>query len=114
VLVRKPLDGRTALARAVERFKADIIADLGGDPSRAQLAIIEACSRTWVLLESVDNWLQQQPSLIDKRKRAMLPVLRERQQLADSLLRHLTSLGLERHSRHAEKARAFLTGPAQP
>ena len=43
----------------------------------------------------LDVWLLQQPSLIDKRKRAVLPAVRERQSLADALARHLVMLGLE-------------------
>ena len=41
-------------------------------------------------------WLLQQPLLIDKRKRAVLPAVRERQSLADALARYLAMLGLGR------------------
>ncbi len=114
VLGTQRLDGRSQVAKAVQRFRADLIRDLGGlgDVSRAQLAIVEQASRAWVMLSSVDDWLARQPSLVDRRRRQLLPVLRERQQLADSLLRHLTALGLERNSTGAERVRAFLTGPA--
>lgn len=68
------------------------------------------------MLSSVDDWLARQPSLIDRRKRALLPVLRERQQLADSLLRHLQALGLERSAAAIDQVkdiRRFLTrGPS--
>src|SRR5262249_54066169 len=49
-------------------------------------------------LESVDAWLLMQPSLVNGRKRALLPVVRERQGLADSLTRYLAQLGLERRA----------------
>ena len=37
-----------------------------------------------------------QPSLINKRKKALLPVVLQRQQLADGFPRYLSQLGLER------------------
>jgi hypothetical protein len=38
----------------------------------------------------------EQPSLINKRKRTVIPVLLQRNQLADSLARTLALLGLDR------------------
>ena len=55
--------------------------------------------RQKLLLESVDAWLLIQPSLVNGRKRALLPVVRERQGLADSLARYLAQLGLERRAK---------------
>jgi len=37
--------------------------------------------------------------MVDKRRRALLPIVRERQQLADALSRYLQVLGLERRSK---------------
>jgi len=59
--------------------------------SRPRLFISLAIKTKLIL----DVWLLQQPSLIDKRKRAVLPAVRERQSLADALARHLVMLGLE-------------------
>jgi hypothetical protein len=93
------LDGRSAVAIAVKRFREDLITDLGGDPSRAQRTIIESTAKTWLLLSSIDDWLQRQPSIVNAKKRTLLPVVMQRQALADSLLRHLTALGLERRAK---------------
>lgn len=41
----------------------------------------------------------EQPSLVLRRRRAVLPVLVERQRLADSLARLLALLGLERRAK---------------
>jgi len=105
VLTLRRLDGRSSVAIAVKRFREDLIADLGGDPSRAQLTIIEAASRSWLMLSSVDDWLQRQPSIVNAKKQSLLPVVMQRQTLADSLLRHLTALGLERHARAVRDVR---------
>jgi hypothetical protein len=61
--------------------------DLGGEAtvSTQQLAIVELACRTKILVDSVDTWLFAQPSLTNRRNRSLLPVMLQRQQLADSL-----------------------------
>jgi hypothetical protein len=54
--------------------------------------------KTKLLLDSIDSWLLVQPSLINKRKKALLPVVRERTQIADALARYLAQLGLDRRA----------------
>jgi hypothetical protein len=57
---------------------------------------------------SIDGWLVQQPSLVDRRKRALLPVVRERQSLADALVRYLSVLGLERKAKDVTDLASYL------
>jgi hypothetical protein len=49
-----------------------------------------------LLLDAIDAWLLTQPTQINKRKRALLPVILQRQTLADGFTRYLSQLGLER------------------
>ena len=79
----------------IRRFKADVVRDLGGDPSAQQLAVLEVAARTKVMLDAVDDWLLRQPSLVVGKKRSLIPALAQRQQLADSFTRHMQALGLE-------------------
>jgi hypothetical protein len=62
------LDGRSRVAVAARRFKADLLADIGGNPSRAQETIAEMAARQWVLLCSLDDWIARQPSLVTKNE----------------------------------------------
>jgi hypothetical protein len=94
------IDKRTTLGKRLAEWRRDLIRDLGGNPSTRQLAIIDMAVRSKLLLDSVDAWLLSQPTVINARKRAVLPVVRERQQLADGLLRCLAALGL--HARAQE------------
>jgi len=55
--------------------------------------------RTRLFLEHVDAYLLALPSLVNHRKRALLPIVRERIQLADALSRYLGQLGLERKTK---------------
>lgn len=100
-LADRAIDGRTSVGKALGEWRAELVRDLGGPDhvSTQQAAIIDLAVKTKLLLDSIDAWLLTQPSLVNKRRRALLPVVRERQQLADALARYMVSLGLER--RHA-------------
>jgi len=86
---------------ALQTWRDGLIADLGGEGavSAQQRAIVQLATRTYLLLESVDRWLLQQPSLVNKSKRQLFPVVLQRQQLADALARYMSALGLERRAR---------------
>jgi hypothetical protein len=89
------LDGRSAIAVAVRQFKADVSADLGGDLSRAQQTILEDAAQSWVIRQSLDDYIARQPSLVTK-KRTLLRIVSERMRVADHLAKQLDRLGLER------------------
>jgi hypothetical protein len=106
-LTTRRLDGRSAVAVAVRNWKADVRRDLGSDLTRAQETVLEAAAQAWVILSSLDDWIARQPSLVT-RKRQLLPVVRDRMQVADSLARQLERLGLERRSKDAEAVDTIL------
>ncbi len=97
----RAIDGRTSVGKALTQWRAELVNDLGGEHavSKQQSVVIDLAVRTHLLLQSVDHWLLQQRSLINLRKRALLPVVIQRQQLADSLARYMTTLGLERKAK---------------
>jgi len=87
-----------------------LLADLGGEEhvSAAQAALVEMATRTRLLIDSADAWLLAQDSIVLKRRGTLLPAVRERQTLVDSLARLLSALGLERRSRPVQDLREFL------
>lgn len=93
---KRAIDGRTDVAKTLKKWRQDLIRDLGGDASIQQEEIINVASKTKLLLDGTDAWIFRQPSLVNARKKALLPIVRERQALADSLVRYLSILGLER------------------
>lgn len=97
-LGNRALDGRSTAAVAIRKWRGELIADLGGDEavSTQQLAIIDLAGKQKLFLDSIDTWLLSQPSLINARKRSLIPVVLQRQAIADSLARYLSQLGLER------------------
>jgi hypothetical protein len=97
------IDARTRVGRAMLAWRAELVQDLGGQDqlSTQQTAIVDVAVRTRLLLDSVDSWMVRQPGLIDKRKRALHPIVQQRTQLADALVRYLTTLGLARTAKSA-------------
>jgi hypothetical protein len=85
----RAIDRRTKIGRALLQWRNERIEDLGGADAvtTQQLAIVELAVKSKLMLDSIDAWLLKQPSLVNARKKSLLPVVRERQQLADSLAR---------------------------
>jgi len=110
----RTIDRRTRVGRALASWCEDLAGDLGGLDalSTAQRALIEQAATTRLILDSIDGWLAKQPSLIDRRKRSLLPVVRERQSLADALVRYLTALGLERRAKDVNDLASYLKSKA--
>jgi hypothetical protein len=69
-LGNRMLDKRTRQGKVLAQWREDLIRDLGGDVSIQQDTIVSLATKTMLLLESVDAWLFQQESLINKRKKS--------------------------------------------
>jgi len=106
----RALDQRTSLAKALGRWRSEILNDLGGteNTSAQQRAVLDLSVKTKLMLDSIDAWLLTQRSLINARKRALYPVVRERQQIADALARYLGQLGLERRLKGVMDLKSYL------
>jgi hypothetical protein len=104
------IDKRTSIGKALAQWKDDLVRDLGGADvlSTQQRALVELLCRQKLLLESIDAWLLVQPSLVNARKRSLLPVVRERQQVADAMAKYLAQLGMERKAKPVADLRTQL------
>jgi len=105
------IDMRTTLGKSLAKWRADLIADLGGpdEISTQQSALVDLAVKSKLLLDSIDAWLLTQPTLVNVRKRSLIPVVLQRQTLADGLARYLSQLGLERQ-RKVETLGEMLNG----
>lgn len=83
---------------ALRVWREELLGALGGvdvaSPQRRSL--VEVATRTHLMLESVDRFILGMPCLVNKSKRSIFAVVKERQHLADSLARYLGQLGLDR------------------
>lgn len=96
----RAIDGRYRVSRALAQWRKELIQDLGGEDniSTQQRTLIELASTSKLLLGSIDAWLLSQPSLFQRNK-TLLPVVLQRQQLADGLARYLKDLGPQRRAK---------------
>lgn len=104
------IDRRTSLGKALDQWRADLIADLGGAEmvSAQELVIVDLAVKTKLLLDSVDAWLFENKALINARKGSLRPVVLQRQQLADALAKYMAQLGLKRRAKPAQSLGALL------
>ena len=101
VLGGRAIDKRTKIGRALEQCRMDLVHDLGGfdGTSTMQRQIIDLAVKTKFILDTLDAWMVLQKSLVNHRKRVVYPAVLQRQQMADSLARYMTQLGLEKRSK---------------
>ena len=90
------LDQRTRAAKLLAEFRQGLIRDLGGDISAQEEALVELCCRQRLILDGIDAWLLEQPSLVNKSKRRLFDVVQQRQTIANALAQYLNMLGLKR------------------
>ena len=92
------IDRRTAAARGTLAFRRELVAALGGeaDLSPQRRKLVDMAARASLLLDHMDAWMLGQRSLVNARTRSLLPVVVQRQQIADHLARLLDKLGLDR------------------
>src|SRR5437899_8833412 len=104
------IDMRTVAAREMVGFRDELVAALGGEselsPQRRKL--VDLAARATLYLDHIDGWLAAQHSLINHRSRSVLPVLVQRQGLADHLARLLDKLGLDRVPRRVKSLNEYL------
>lgn len=94
----RAIDRRKVAARSAIEWRSELLADLGGVEtlSAARMALVESATRTWLYVQHLDAFMLEQTSLVNARKRAVLPVVKERLLLVESLQRTLLALGLDR------------------
>lgn len=108
------VDRRTTVGRELAAWRGALETDLGGGEalSTQQRALVELCVRSKLLLDSVDAFLLRQKSLVNARRKSLLPVVRERLQLAADLRECLKLLGLARQQKAVPSLQDFLEGKA--
>jgi len=107
------IDRRTSAGREYSERREQIVADAGGTLSQIKADLVERYMRLCVLIDSLDTWLFQQPSLINKRKRALFPIVKERTHLEDAALRLAQSIGLDRKEKPVPTLAEYLAGKAE-
>ena len=105
------LDPNSPMGRALAEWRRDLTDDLGGAESitTAQAGMVELAVRTRLLLDTVDAFILAMESPVNRRLRAVYPVVIQRGSLARDLARFLEALGLERKAAKVKTLDAYLT-----
>jgi hypothetical protein len=109
------IDGRSRLARTLLELREAIHADLGGKDqlTQAQLILVDDVARLTLWIDSVDAYLVGLESIVNKRKKSLVPVVRERTSLVETRARLLQALGLERKVRELSLAEWLRSPPPE-
>jgi hypothetical protein len=109
-LGNRAIDRRTKAGRALELWRRELLADLGGaDQVSVQRAgLVDLAVRAKLMLDSVDAWILEHGRVVDGRKRCLLPVVRERTALAMHFQSLMKDLGLDRRARQVPSLSAYL------
>jgi hypothetical protein len=102
------LDKRSAGYRALAEWRASLTKDLGGDLSTQEAAMVELICRTKLFLDSIDLFLMEQPSLVNKKKRVAFGILATRNSMANTLASLLDRVGLQRRDPPMKSLTEFL------
>jgi hypothetical protein len=115
-LAARAIDQRTTVGKALAAWRSELLADLGGIEavSTQELALVEEAVKTKLILDSVDAWVLTQSTLINKRAKSVLPVVRDRQALVNTLRGLLSDLGLKRRSRQEPTLSEYLSTKMAP
>jgi hypothetical protein len=105
------VDARSAASRAVRDWRRALFDDLGGEAncSTQQRTLVDMASRSVLILNHIDAFLLETPTLLNRKLKKIAPIVLQRQTLADGLLRHLTALGLERRGRPLPSLAEYLS-----
>ncbi|MEO7329122.1 MAG: hypothetical protein ABI193_11115 [Minicystis sp.] len=110
------IDRRTTVGRQLATWWSDLATDLGGADqlSTQQGALVDEAVKLKLMLDSVDAWVLSQPTLVNKTKRSLLPIVRERLALVAQLQSILRDLGLERRTKDPLDLNAYLRAKQKP
>jgi hypothetical protein len=113
------IDRRRREFQFIARFEGELVTALGGADvvSPQQAAICRMAARTALLLEQVDTYIQDPEGLghpIHRGKRALFPLVVQRQSLAAALLSQLQAIGLERRAKPLQDLRTYLASKVAP
>lgn len=90
--------GKRHVARQADAIIAEMIDDLGGpgEVTAAQKIIVAAIQQNLVFLGLVNEWLEQQPSIIDKAGEVLAPLGAFYLACQNAITRNCEKLGLKR------------------
>lgn len=94
------------VSRAIERIKAELTGDLGGDPSTQEKVVIDDIAKSLVLVYCIDAYLFDLSNLFDTK--GVQGWMEERRRLAEHVVKDLKVIGMKRVARGVNDLDTFL------
>jgi hypothetical protein len=98
------INKQTFAGRLLFEWRQELITALGGEEQvTPQIrALIDLACQSKAIVDHVTAFIMEQESLVIKRRKAVIPVVMQRAQLAAQLEKTLTTLGLQRIAKQSE------------
>jgi hypothetical protein len=98
------------LGRVVIEQAEAIYQDGGGKEQFSELKqhLVSRYLITELMIQSVDRWLLEQPSLINRAKRCIFPIVSERNRLVSVSLQLAQAIGLERKQKPVHTLESYI------
>jgi hypothetical protein len=92
------IDQRTAGARSLLTWRAELIEALGGEAQLSPqiVTLVEQVTRLKLFLDHTDAFLLSLPSIVNSRKKKLIPIVKDRLALAAELRATLQLIGLKK------------------
>ena len=100
------IDETTEVGQSLMVWRGELLQDLGGQDvlSTQELYVVDLICRLRLMVDSIDRWLLEQPTLINKQRKQVYAAVRERTHMADSVVKNLETLGLKRRAKEVRLA----------
>ena len=96
----QPLDGRSAISRALQQYKAELIEDLGADLTTAQMTLVDLAAQKKLMLDTAMAWIAQNlPVVVSEGDVRFVSLVREAELISMNLARILGQLGIQRRTK---------------
>jgi hypothetical protein len=108
------IKGLGELGASLRAWQDALFADLGGEVncSAQERVLVDLATKTMLMLQHVDAFLLSQPSLINKSRRTLYPVVLQRTTIANSLAQYMGQLGLKRRPKTLPSPHDYIAGKA--
>ena len=110
------VEGLGEVGASLKAWQTAIVNDLGGESevSAMEMAVVQLATKTFLLLESVDRFLLEQKSIVNKSRRQLFPIVSQRMVLSDGLAKYMGLLGLKKRRKPPASLSEYLTKPQEP
>jgi len=96
----QPLDGRSAVSKALQAYKRELVDDLGGDLTTAQMTLVDLAAQKKLMVDTAVAWIAQNlPVVVSEEDVRFVSLVKEAESISMNLAKILGQLGIERRTK---------------